>query len=114
MTDSAWAKEFPGSMTVCDRTGKILMMNDAACRTFAKEGGEALIGKSLVDCHPPAAREKLLALLREGRTNVYTIEKNGKKKLVYQAPWYAKGEYAGLVELSLEIPLELPHFVRKP
>ena len=40
------------------------------------------------------------------------IEKNGVKKIIYQSPWYKEGEYAGFVELSLEIPLEMPHFIR--
>ncbi len=45
-------------------------------------------------------------------TNVYTIEKTGRKKLIYQTPWYRAGEYAGFVELSLEIPWEMAHFIR--
>ncbi len=44
--------------------------------------------------------------------NVYTIEKKGKKKLIYQAPWFLDGAFGGLVELSLEIPFEMPHFIR--
>jgi hypothetical protein len=51
-------------------------------------------------------------LLTSGRSNVYTIEKGGIKKLIYQSPWYENGKYAGLVELSLPIPKEMPHFVR--
>ena len=47
-----------------------------------------------------------------GGTNVYTIEKGGVKKLIYQAPWYQDGEYRGIVELSLPIPFVMPHFVR--
>jgi hypothetical protein len=51
-------------------------------------------------------------MMAERRTNVYTIQKNGKKKLIYQAPWFRDGVYAGFVELSLEIPWDLPHFNR--
>ncbi len=51
-------------------------------------------------------------MMKTRSKNVYTIEKNGIKKLIYQSPWYENGEYAGFVELSLEIPFELPHFVR--
>jgi len=47
------------------------------------------------------------------KPNVYTTEKAGVKKLFYQAPWYEGGEYAGVVELSVEIPFEMPHFVRE-
>ena len=41
-------------------------------------------------------------------------EKNGVKKLIYQTPWYENGEFMGLVEFSLEIPFEMPHYIRKP
>jgi hypothetical protein len=45
---------------------------------------------------------------------IITIEKAGKKKLIYQTPWHTEGEYRGFVELSLELPAEMPHFVRQP
>jgi hypothetical protein len=44
--------------------------------------------------------------------NSYTIEKTGVKRLIYQTPWYQNGEYAGLLELSMVIPIEMPHYVR--
>ncbi len=109
----AWVQGFPGAMTVCDRDGVILYMNDTAARVFEKDGGFALIGSNVLDCHPEPARSKLLDMLRSGQSNVYTIEKKGVKKLVHQSPWYENGEYAGFVELSLAIPFEMPHFVRK-
>ena len=99
-----WIKEFPAAVTVCDADGIILDMNDKA--------GRALIGSNMLDCHPDRARPKAERLLAAREKNVYTIEKNGVKKLIYQSPWYRNGEYAGFVELSLEIPFELPHFIR--
>jgi hypothetical protein len=51
-------------------------------------------------------------MLAEGRKNVYTIEKRGVKKLIFQCPWTEEGAYRGFVELSLEIPFDMPHFVR--
>ena len=51
-------------------------------------------------------------MLETHERNVYTIEKNGVRKLIYQSPWYQNGEFAGLVEISLEIPEQMPHFVR--
>jgi len=112
MAEHSWAKEFSGAITVCDRDGIILEMNDKALRVFAEDGGAALIGTNVLDCHPEPSRTKLRGLLAEGRTNVYTIEKRGVKKLIYQAPWFEAGAYAGFVELSLEVPFEMPHFVR--
>ena len=82
--------------------------------TFAKSGGGSLVGGNLLDCHPEPSKTKLKKMLAEPYTNAYTIEKNGVKKLIYQTPWLKDGRPAGLVELSLEIPAEMPHFVRKP
>jgi hypothetical protein len=113
MTPNEWVKEFPGSITVCDRDGVILEMNDRSVATFAGDGGRALIGTDVLGCHPEPSRTQLEGMLREGRTNVYTIEKSGVKKLIFQSPWYRDGAYAGFVELSLEIPFALEHFVRK-
>ena len=112
MRDHAWVREFPGAVTVCDRDGVVLEMNDKSAEVFEGDGGRALIGRNLLDCHPEPARSKLAAMLAAGRANVYTIEKNGVKKLIYQVPWRVDGEYRGFVELSLEIPFEMPHFVR--
>ncbi len=112
MGEGAWVKELKAAITVCDREGVALEMNDRAAETFASDGGRALVGKSILDCHPERARALFEELLRTGGTNVYTIEKNGVKKLIYQAPWFVDGEYRGIVELSLPIPFEVPHFVR--
>jgi PAS domain-containing protein len=113
MNAALWWKEFPGAVTVCDRDGVILEMNAKALAAFAADGGAALIGTNVLDCHPEPSRTKLRAMLAEGRANVYTIEKRGLKKLIYQAPCFEAGAYVGFVELSLEIPFDMPHFVRK-
>ena len=112
MNEHGWIKEFPGAVTVCDPLGIIIEMNDKAAGTFEKDGGYALIGKNLLDCHPEPARGKVEQMLNSHEKNVYTIEKNGVKKLIYQSPWFKEGKYAGFIELSLEIPFELPHFIR--
>lgn len=112
MDTGAWMKELGASIVVCDAHGVILEMNDRAAATFAKDGGRALVGRNLFDCHPGQSKQKLQALLERREPNAYTIEKNGVKKLIYQAPWFEQGEYRGFVELSLVIPFEMPHFVR--
>ncbi len=112
MKPAAWIDQFPGAVTVCDRAGVILDMNDRSAQTFEADGGRALIGRSMLDCHPEPARSKLVELLASPRVNAYTIEKRGVRKLIYQAPWYEGGACQGLVELSLEIPADMPHFVR--
>jgi PAS domain S-box-containing protein len=105
-----WWYEFPGAVTVCDHDGVILEMNPKAAESLGK--GKSLVGKNILDCHPEPARSKVRELLSSGRTNVYTIEKKGVRKLIFQSPWSENGELRGLVELSLELPDPLPHHVR--
>jgi transcriptional regulator with PAS, ATPase and Fis domain len=112
MPHHPWVEELPVAVTICDEEGIILEMNEKAAKTFEAEGGRALVGRNVLDCHPGSARAKLQQVLAEGKTNVYTIEKRGVKKLVYQSPWYEEGRYRGFAELVLEVPYELPHFVR--
>jgi transcriptional regulator with PAS, ATPase and Fis domain len=108
-----WTKSFPGAITVCDTEGIILQMNERSQQTFREEGGASLIGTDVLNCHPEPSRTKLRSMLAAPQANVYTIEKKGQKKLVYQAPWYQDGQYAGFVEIVLELPSEMPHFVRQ-
>ena len=109
----AMAKEAPFSITVCDTKGIILYMNEKSARTFSKSGGKELVGKSLMGCHSDKSREKIAVLMGNASTNAYTIDKNGIKKLIYQTPWFEDGKIKGLVEFSLEIPFEMPHFKRE-
>jgi len=112
MESSAWLNGLDVAITVSDREGTIVYMNEQATKTFAADGGKALLGKKLWACHPEAANDKIRRLMAAGASNSYTIEKNGVKKLIHQAPWFQDGEMAGLVEFSLAIPQALPHFIR--
>ncbi|MGD9318962.1 MAG: hypothetical protein PVH99_03320 [Desulfobacteraceae bacterium] len=112
MENHSWVQAFSGSITVCDPDGIILEMNDKAMETFKDQGGTKLIGTNLFDCHPEHARSKLKGLMETQKANVYTVEKNGNRKFIYQTPWYRGEKYCGFVELSLEIPAQMPHFVR--
>ena len=113
MDDSGiWLEEFPVSIVVTDAAGEILTMNARARDAFADDGGAALIGTSVFDCHPEPARTKTVELYRHRQANHYTISKGGRRKVIHQVPWYRDGEFAGFVELSIPIPDELPHFDR--
>lgn len=111
--EQAWVKEIPIAITVTDKAGVIIEINDKSAKTFEKYGGKALLGKNIMDLHPAKACAKITEIAATKECNSYTIEKKGIKKLIYQTPWYKDGEYAGLVEISIEIPLEMPHFVRE-
>lgn len=78
-----WAKEMNCAVTVCDKEGVILYMNDEAKETFASQGD--LIGKSLIPCHNERSRAIIANLLVTGGSNAYTIQKKGLKKMIYQS-----------------------------
>ena len=105
-----WAKELNCSITVCDKEGTIVYMNDRAIEQYRKRGN--LIGKNLFGCHGERAAAIIRNLLETGGTNSYTIEKNGVHKMIFQSAWKENGEVAGLCEISMVIPQELPHYVR--
>ncbi|MBP1623452.1 MAG: fold domain protein [Acidobacteria bacterium] len=113
MSSVDWFEDFPGSIVVCDPNGIILKMNEKAAEAYEESGGKKLIGKNLLDCHPEPARSKVKAMLETGSLNIYTIEKNGVRKMIYQAPWHKDNRKGGLVELAFEIPPDMPHFIRK-
>jgi len=110
----AWLDGIDVAATVCDRQGVCLYMNQRASEVFAKDGGRALVGRSLLDCHPESARSRFAAQLATPTPNSYTIEKGKIRKLIHQIPWYKDGVFSGVVELSFALPEPLPHFVRDP
>ena len=107
-----WVKEFGAGVTVCDAEGIILEMNDRSALMFKEQGGRALLGSNVLECHPEPARTKLRSLMDKRQASTYTTEKNGRRKLIHQAPWYRDGQYAGFVEIVLALPDAMPHFVR--
>lgn len=105
-----WAKEMNCAVTVCDTEGVILYMNDKAKETFAAHGD--LIGKNLMGCHSDRSKAIIRQLLETGGSNAYTIEKGGLHKVIYQTAWRIDGKVAGLVEISMVVPSDMPHYIR--
>lgn len=103
-----WAEEIGCAVTVCDTEGLVIYQNE---RSRAVNGD--VRGRSLIPCHNERSREIIRRLLAEGGTNVYTIEKAGVRKLIYQTAWKEQGQVRGLVEISMELPAEMPHYIRK-
>ena len=102
------------AVTICAKDGTILDMNEKSRKTFLKPGMPEILGQNVLDCHPEPARSQLANMLENQLTNVYTVEKEGVKKLIFQTPWYDEGGYAGFMELSIVLPKDLPNKVRKP
>lgn len=108
-----WVSSFPGAVTVSDGEHRIVYLNDAASSNWSSKGGASLIGTSLLACHNEHSKAIIEELLKTGGQNVYTIDKAGLKKVIFQSAWRDEsGHVAGLIELSLILPKDMPHFVR--
>jgi transcriptional regulator with PAS, ATPase and Fis domain len=112
MDQPSWVDEIDVAVTVTDADGTILSMNKKSLSTFAVDGGAALVGANVLDCHPEPARSQLAEMLATQTANHYTISKGGQRKAIHQLPWYRDGVFAGFVELAIPIPDQLPHFDR--
>ncbi len=100
------------AITVCDENGLITFMNKKSIETFQADGGQKLMGTNVLDCHPEPSKTQLKGMLENRTKNVYTIEKKGQKKMIYQSPLFDSGEFKGFIELSLIVPEEMKHFKR--
>lgn len=100
------------AVTVCDAQGVILYMNERSIATFSPDG-VTLAGRNLREFHSDRSWDIICRLLAEGSSNEYTIEKNGVHKLIKQSCWYDQnGALGGLVELSIVVAAQMPHYVR--
>ena len=112
MEKHAWYKVFPGAITITDKNGIVIEMNEKSKKLYEKDGGYAVLGQNVIACHPPGTREKVHRIYETQSLNIYSIMKDGKKRLVYQAPYFIEGEFSGIVELFLDLPDDMPHFDR--
>ena len=96
------------AVVLCDLEHTIIYMNPAAGERYAKYGGMALLGKSLLDCHPPKANEmieKVVVWFKESQEHnlIYTHYNGKENKDVYMVAlrdgdgkligYYEKHEY---------------------
>lgn len=96
------------AVVLCDLNHTIIYMNPAAVKRYAKRGGMALVGKSLLDCHPPQANamiERVVAWFQESREHslIYTSRSDKENRDVYMVAlrdgdgtligYYEKHEY---------------------
>ena len=112
MDNQAWFKVFPGAITVTNEEGIILSMNEGSAEMFKNDGGYALIGHNAITCHKEPTQSKVRKIYETQQPNIYSIQKNGKKQLIYQTPYFIDGSFSGVVEICLDMPEEVPHFNR--
>jgi len=107
-----WHKYFRESIIVCDKDLTVIYLNETAMKSLSEDERKTIVGSNLLDCHNEDSNKKILEIKENLKSNIYTIEKAGKKKLIYQSPLLKNNEFNGIVEFSLEIPEVLPHFKR--
>lgn len=105
-----WVETAGCAVTICDKDCNILFQNEEARKLYAKHGD--LRGRNLMPCHNERSREIIRRLLATGQTNTYTIEKGPIRKVIFQTPWRRGGEIAGIAEISIVLPPDMPHYVR--
>lgn len=96
------------AVVICDLDHTIIYMNPVAAQRYAKWGGDALVGKSLLDCHTEKSVEMIIKVVdwfRESVSNniVYTFYNQKENKDVYMVAlrddnseligYYEKHEY---------------------
>ena len=76
------------SVVICDTEHKIIYMNPAAIENYKKQGGDALVGKSIFDCHNKKSVEmieKVVAWFGQDKSNnlVHTFYNQKQNKDIY-------------------------------
>lgn len=107
-----WIATYPAEIIVCDPQGTILEMSGVAIANYEREGGAALIGRSVFEHHRGDSRTQMENVVHRKRPVIYTTEKGGLKKLVSIAPWYRGDQYAGFTLIVLDLPKVIPNIVK--
>ena len=103
-----WAEGTNCAITACDTEGVVIFMNKQSILV----NGD-MRGKNMLPCHNERSRGIIDRLIKEGGTNAYTIDKKGVRKMIYQTAWrHEDGTVGGLLEISMPIPAEMPHYIR--
>lgn len=76
------------SVVICNLRHEIVYMNPAAIKNYAKRGGAALLGKSLLACHSPESKEKIDKVIAwfaadKNHNRVHTFFNEKQNKDVY-------------------------------
>ena len=91
------------SVVICNLKHEIIYMNPAAVTSYAKRGGDKLIGRSLLDCHNPESRDKIQQVVEwfaadENHNFVYTFHNEKQNKDVYMVALRDEGKLIGYYE----------------
>ncbi|MEA3376128.1 MAG: PAS domain-containing protein [Chloroflexota bacterium] len=103
------------TVTIADEDGCIVFMNDRAIAHYADQGGEALIGTNLRDCHNPTSQEKTRQMYARHRagdlspTRYHERRQDGTARSIVVIPITVEGQFRGIAELMWNERRELVH-----
>ena len=91
------------AVVICDLNHTIVYMNPAAVQAQANNGGEKLIGRSLLDCHNAASVEKIKQIVEwfsadVSHNLVYTFHNPTQNKDGYMVALRDNGQLIGYYE----------------
>lgn len=91
------------AVVICNLEHEIIYMNPAAVESYAKRGGDKLIGRSLLDCHNPESVEQIKKVVEwfaadENHNIVYTFHNEKQNKDVYMVALRDNGSLIGYYE----------------
>ena len=91
------------AVVICNLNHEIIYMNPAAVLNYEKWGGEKLIGRSLMECHNQASREKIQQVVDwfiedDNHNIVYTFHNEKQNKDVYMVALRDEGKLIGYYE----------------
>lgn len=102
------------AVTVCDREGVVLYQN---AKAVLRDGD--VLGRNLFDCHKESSARMIRRMIAEGSGHTYeTVHSSPdavcSRSFIHQTPWYAAdGSVAGLIEIDIDLPAEVPVYSRK-
>lgn len=76
------------AVVLCNLEHKVIYMNPAACRRYARYGGEKLLGRNLMECHNAKSGELIRRVVdwfqeRASNNRVHTFYNEQENKDVY-------------------------------
>lgn len=96
------------AVVICNLQHEIIYMNPAAVQRYARSGGAALVGQSLLACHNPASQARIEQVVEwfaasPAHNQIYTFRNEAENKDVYMVAlrkpdgvligYYEKHEY---------------------
>lgn len=91
------------AVVICNLKHEIIYMNPAAVESYAKRGGDKLIGRSLLECHNTESVEQIKKVVEwfaadESHNIVYTFHNEKQNKDVYMVALRDNGSLIGYYE----------------